>query len=75
MAAPVQINPEIKLNATYFCLVLCITIHQIISNFSPDPKITYFTKFYNLFNTCKKYSYVRLLPNVNVLCYLYKYLK
>lgn len=75
MAAPVQINPEIKSNATYFCLVLCITIHKIIPNLSPDPKITNFTKFYNLFNICKKYSYVRLLPNVNVLYYLYKHLK
>lgn len=75
MAAPVQINPEIKSNATYFCLVLYVTIHKIVYNFSSDPKIKYFTNFYNLFNICKKYSYVRLLPNVNVLYYLYKYLK
>lgn len=72
MAAPVQINPETKSNATYFCFVLCIAIHKIISNFSLDPKITYFIKFYNLFNICKKYSQVRLLPNINVLYYLYK---
>lgn len=73
MAAPVQINPEIKSNATSCCLLLCITIHKVIFNFSPDPKITYFS--FNLFNIRKKYSYVRLLPNVNVLYYLYKYLK